>query len=100
MEETKLLLGKVDRLEHHFQTYKNDMEYVKDEMKDIKTAIIGNNVNGNKGFLHLVNELDKKVERIEQQNILLEENMKSVKFIKQGFIMGIIGFIFWLFQKN
>jgi|SRR5690349_9511859 len=100
MEETTLLIGKVDRLDHHFQTYKKDMEYVKDEMKDIKTAIIGNNVNGNKGFLHLVNELDKKVEKIEQKNILLEENMRNVKFISRGLIMGIIGFIFWLFQKN
>lgn len=100
MEDQKLLLGKVERIEHHFQTYKNDMEFVKGKMKDIETAIIGNNVNGNKGFLHLVNELDRKVEVMEQKNVLLEENMKSMKFIKQGFIMGLIGFIFWLFQKN
>ena len=71
-----------------------------DSIKDLKTAIVGNDVNGNKGFLHLVNEIDKKVDAMEAKNILLEENMKNVKFISRGFIMGLIGFIFWLFQKN
>lgn len=100
MEETKILIGKVDRLEHHFKVYKDDMSDVKDSIKDLKTAIVGNDVNGNKGFLHLVNEIDKKVDAMEAKNILLEENMKNVKFISRGFIMGLIGFIFWLFQKN
>lgn len=93
-------MEKVDRLEHHFKVYKNDMEYVKDAIKDLNTAIVGNNINGNKGFLHLLNEIDKKVEVMEQKNILLEDNMQNMKYIKQGFIMGLIGFIFWLFQKN
>ena len=100
MEETKILLAKVERLDHHFQVYKGDMNDVKDYIKDLKTAIIGNEINGNKGFLHLVNEIDKKVDAMEAKNILLEENMKNVKFISRGFIMGLIGFIFWLFQKN
>lgn len=100
MEETKILLGKVERLENHFQVYKNDMSDVKDSIKDLRTAIIGNEINGGKGFLHLVNEIDKKVEKMEQQNILLEENMKNVKVLKQMFAGGIIGFIFWFFQKQ
>ena len=100
MDESKTLLGKVERIEHHFQVYKNDMEDVKGSIKDLKTAIIGNDVNGNKGFLHLLNEIGAKVDNMEQKNILLEENMRNVKFISRGFIMGLIGFIFWLFQKN
>ena len=100
MEETKLLLGKVERLENHFQVYKNDMTDVKDSIKDLKTAIVGNEINGGKGFLHLINEIDKKVDEMQAKNILLEENMKNVKYISRGFVMGFIGFIFWIFQKN
>lgn len=99
MEETRLLIGKVERLENHFQVYKNDMSDVKDSIKDLKTAIVGNEVNGHKGFLHLINEIDRKVDDMQAKNILLEENMKNVKYISRGFIMGFIGFIFWLFQK-
>lgn len=100
MEETKELLGKVDRLEHHFKVYKDDMVDVKDSIKDLKNAIVGNSINGNKGFLHLINEIDKKVDDMQAKNILLEENMKNVKYISRGFVMGFIGFIFWIFQKN
>lgn len=99
MEDSKLLLGKVERLEHHFQTYKSDMEDVKGGMKDIKTAIIGNEINGNKGFMHLIDELDRKVDDMQAKNIVMEENMKIVKWVTRGFVGGIIGFIFWIFQK-
>ena len=100
MEDSRIIVEKVDRLEHHFKVYKDDMGDVKDSIKDLKTAIIGNDVNGHKGFLHLINEIDKKVDELQAKNILLEENMKNVKYISRGFIMGFIGFIFWIFQKN
>lgn len=99
MDKTIELLEKVDRLDNHFKVYKNDMNVVKDGMKDLKTALLGNEINGNKGFLHLIDEIDKKVDDMQQKNILLEENMRNVKFISRGFVMGLIGFIFWLFQK-
>jgi len=99
MEETKLLIGKVERLENHFQVYKNDMNDVKDGMKDLRTAIIGNDVNGNKGFLHLINKIDEKVDAMESKQILLEKDVNNAKYVARTFWVGVVGFIFWLFQK-
>lgn len=99
MDGNKLIMEKVDRLEHHFRVYKEDMTDVKDSIKDLKTAIIGNNINGNRGFLHLINEIDTKVQNLSDENLLLKEDMKTVKWVTRGFMTGLIGFVFWLFQK-
>lgn len=100
MEDSRIIVEKVDRLEHHFKVYKDDMTDVKDSIRDLKTAIVGNDVNGRKGFIHLLDSLEKKVDDMNNKQLLLEENMKSVKFVARGFITAAIGFIFWLFSNK
>jgi ABC-type phosphate/phosphonate transport system ATPase subunit len=94
-----LLDEKVDRLENHFKIYKSDMNDVKDSIKDLKIAIVGNDVNGNKGFLHLLNEIDKKVDGMKEKQLVMDENMNNVRFVAKALITGTIGFFVWLFQK-
>lgn len=99
-EDIIIMIEKVDRLEEHFKVYKDDMDDVKGSIKDLKTAIIGNEVNGQKGFIHLLDTLETKVNAMNDKQILFEENMQNVKFVTRGFITALIGFLFWLFTNK
>lgn len=98
--EIREIKHSMERLENHFKVYKDDMISVQDSIKDLRNAIVGNQVNGNKGFIHLLDKISEKVELIEAENILLKEHMKTIKFISGSFLVAAIGFIFWLFEKK
>jgi chaperonin cofactor prefoldin len=95
-----LLEEKVDSLENHFKVYKSDMNDVKGIVKNIESAMIGNNFNGNKGFVHLLDDVNKRLEKIEDKQILMDENMNNIKFVSKGIITAIIGFFVWLFTSK
>lgn len=99
-DDEKIILEKVDKLENHFKVYKSDMEDVKDAIKDLKTAIIGNEINGRKGFINVLDILEKKVDDLNNKHILLEDNMKNIKFVSRGFITAFIGYLFWLVSNK
>ena len=95
----KMLLEKVDRLEQHFKVYKSDLSDTRELSKEIRSILIGSELSDNKGVIHLLKEIEKRVDELSDRNILLEENMQNVKLASRGFMAGIIGFIFWLIQK-
>ena len=98
--EIKVIGEKVDRLEHHFKVYKSDLSDMKDLSKEIKGILIGSQMNGNAGVIQLLKEIENRVDDLSNKNILLEENMRNVKYISRGLITAIIGFIFWLFTNK
>jgi len=99
-DEHKVTSEKIDRLENHFKVYKTDMQDVKNTLIDIKNSMIGSNLNGNKGFIHLLDEVDKRVERMEERQILFEEVFTSYKWSSRAFVGAIVSFLLWFFTKD
>ena len=97
--EGKILVEKVDRLEHHFKVYKSDLTDTRELSKEIRSILIGCELSDHKGVIHLLKEIEKRVDELSDRNILLEENMQNVKWAARGFIAGLISFILWLIQK-
>jgi len=95
-----LLEEKVDRLENHFKVYKTDLTDVKEVTKDIRNLLTGTELNGKKGVIHLLETLENKVDKLEEKQLLIDENMQNVKYVAKGLITAIIGFFFWLFQSK
>lgn len=95
-----LLDEKVDRLENHFKVYKTDLTDVKEVTKDIRNLLTGTELNGKKGVIHLLETLENKVDKLEEKQLLIDENMQNVKYVAKGLITAIIGFFFWLFQSK
>jgi uncharacterized protein (UPF0335 family) len=98
--ENKLFLEKIDRLENHFKVYKTDMQDVKDVLKSVETSLVGSNLNGNKGIIHLLDDIDKRVHKIEEKQILYEEAFSNYKWGVRSLILGIGSIIYWLFTKD
>jgi hypothetical protein len=90
----------VERLEHHFRIYKQDITEVKDFMQEVKIALTGSNINGNKGLIQLLDKLNEKVEAIEDENILLKEHMRAGKKIAGVLITALISLMFMLISKS
>lgn len=95
-----LIEEKVDRLENHFKVYKTDLTDVKEVTKDIRNLLTGTELNGKKGVIHLLETLENKVDKLEEKQLLIDENMQNVKYVAKGLITAIIGFFFWLFTNK
>ena len=95
-----LLEEKVDRLENHFKVYKTDLTDVREVTKDIRNLLTGTELNGKKGVIHLLETLENKVDKLEEKQLLIDENMQNVKYVAKGLITAIIGFFFWLFTNK
>jgi sugar-specific transcriptional regulator TrmB len=91
---------KIDRLEQHFKIYKSDAEELKSTVKNIETALIGSNLNGNKGIVNLLDEVDKRLNAMEKRQILYEEIFRGFKWSAGAIIGGVITFFIWFFTKD
>lgn len=100
MDNNNEIIARLERLENHFKVYKDDMSDVKDAIKDLKTAIVGSHINGNKGFIHLLDKISTKVDTIENENLLLKENMSLLKYISGSTVTALIGGLIVVFIKN
>jgi len=94
-----VLEEKVDRLENHFKVYKSDMTDVKDSVKNIESALVGSNFNGNKGMVHLLDAIDKRVESLESKQVLADEYMNNLKWFQRGLIGIVFAYLTWLLTK-
>ncbi len=80
-----------------------DITDLKDVVKQLTSALVGSNYNGNKGVVHLVDSVEKRLDALEKQQPLSDETIKQVKFgigvIFTALIGGIVSFISWYFLK-
>ena len=90
---------KIDRLENHFKVYKVDMVDVKDSVRNIESALIGSNFNGNKGMVHLLDTIDKRVQELEDKQILQEDFTNNIKWFQRGLLGIIFAYLTWLITK-
>ena len=94
-----VLEEKVDRLENHFQVYKTDMIDVKGSMKNIESALVGSNFNGNKGMVHLLDDIAERVEKLENKQALSDDFMNNLKWFQRGLIGIVFAYLTWLLTK-
>ena len=91
---------KIDRLESHFKEFRKDTIIDREVTRDIRNLLTGTELTGKKGVIHLLETLENKVDRLEEKQILIDENMANVKFVAKGLITAIIGFFLWLFTNK
>ena len=91
---------KIDRLENHFKIYKTDNEDLKKTVKNIENALVGSNLNGNKGIVNLLDEVDKRLNEMEKRQIVFEEVFSGFKWSVGTIATGIVTFFIWFFTKE
>ena len=87
-------IKRLERIENHLSSLKNQSENCSEDIRMIKTALVGNEFSKETGLVHRMQITDKKVE------VLVEKDHKNSVYINQlKFVVGIIatiivGFIF------
>jgi hypothetical protein len=82
--ENKEILHKIDSLDSHFKVYKQDMQDVKDSLKEVRSLLGGSTLNGNKGFIHLMETVEEKADTMQTKIELMQKDIDSIKFWGRG----------------
>lgn len=67
--------SRLERLENHFKTYKTDVSDIKDSVKEIRMLLGGTALNGNKGFVNLMQTIEERVDALEKK---IDSNTKDI----------------------
>ena len=89
---TKVEGEKIDRLENNFNE-------IKDSVRNIESALVGSNINGNKGIVNLLDSIDVRVQSLEDKQILADEFINNLKWFQRGLIGVIFAYISWVLTK-
>lgn len=76
----KTLSEKMDRYEAHRVELKKDVKAVSDRQSEIVTLLAGSDLNGKKGVLNLIDEIDTRTRILETENKLIQKDIDTSKF--------------------
>ena len=97
---TKEESERLDRIEQHLRNLKLNDEKQGDLLIDIKNTLIGSNLNGNKGLVNLVGELDSRLKEVEQKQALSDEKLSTIKWTSRTIGGAIVAFFLWFFTNK
>jgi hypothetical protein len=96
---TKIENEKIDRLENHFKVYKSDMVDVINSVNNIENALIGSSLNGNKGIVHLLDDIKNRVKDLEDKQLLTDDFSNNLKWFHRGLVGMLFAYITYLITK-
>ena len=75
-----------------FTKMEQSMEEIKSDISEIKSALIGNPLSGDRGLIGQVNLLKNELEYVRKDlNVVQKENVRITLIIKQlGFVTGVL----------
>ena len=80
-----------------FTKMEQSVEEIKNDISEIKSALIGNSLSGDRGLIGQVNLLKQELEFVRKDlNVVQKENVRITLIMKQlGFVTGVLltGFI-------
>ena len=97
---TKEESERLDRIEQHLRSLKLNDEKQGDLLIDIKNTLIGSHLNGNKGLVNLVGELDLRLKTVEQKQALADEKLSTIKWTSRTIGGAIVAFFLWFFTNK
>jgi len=97
---TNLESERLDRIEQHLKLLKEDSNIRSADIKEIKQALLGNALNDYKGLVWKINDMDHRVEGLEEYESEIKLYVKQGKFIIGGIIAALITLIFETFSKK
>ena len=90
---------RLDRIEQHLKQLKNDSEIRSNDIKEIKQALLGNDLNGFRGLVWKISDIDTRVTDLEDNDAELKVYIKQAKVIAIAFTAALVTLIFKAFSK-
>ena len=74
------LSEKMDRYEQHRLELKKDVKAISDRQSEMVVLLAGSELNGKRGVLNLMDEIDKRTRMLEVENKLIQKDIEMTKF--------------------
>ena len=97
--EDKMNEGRLDRMEQHLSIMKKKNQEMSEDVSKIKSAIIGNDFTGGKGFIHTMEDVKKRMDCNDDDIAILKENMNILKWIARSVGALIFALILYIITK-
>jgi 1-aminocyclopropane-1-carboxylate deaminase/D-cysteine desulfhydrase-like pyridoxal-dependent ACC family enzyme len=78
------LSEKMDRYEAHRLELKKDVKAVSDFQKELVVLLAGSELNGKRGIVNFVDEIDKRTRALELENKMMQKDIETAKFWGRG----------------
>jgi hypothetical protein len=96
---TNLESERLDRIEQHLKLLKQDSETRSADIKEIKQALLGNDLNGFRGLVWKISDIDTRVIDLEENDAELKVYIKQAKVIAVAFTAALVTLLFKAFAK-
>jgi hypothetical protein len=90
---------RLDRIEQHLKLLKQDSEIRSSDIKEIKQALLGNDLNGFRGLVWKISDIDNRVTDLEDNDNEIKVYIKQAKFVVAAFTAALVTLIFKTFSK-
>ena len=98
IKELSAVKTNVERIEQHIRAMKLDNESVNDALSDIKKAIVGSAIIGNKGLIATVEGIRKDVEDLKDKELQRQQSESNIKWIGGAIITILFALMVWIIQ--
>jgi hypothetical protein len=90
---------RLDRIEQHLKLLKQDSEIRSSDIKEIKQALLGNDLNGFRGLVWKISDIDNRVTDLEDNHSEMKVYIRQAKFVVAAFTAALVTLIFKTFSK-
>lgn len=88
--------GEIGRIKNHLDLIKKSNERQSESLSKIENTLIGNNFNGNKGIVFLLNDIDERVKHLEKSNLEREQTENNLKWVGGFIFTGLLSLMIWI----
>lgn len=86
---SSIIEEKIDKLESHFKEFRKDANEDRVLLQNMSYSLLGSAFNGNKGVISFMEDFEKRIQALEDKQILADEKASNMKWFERG-IIGII----------
>ena len=90
---------RLDRIEQHLRLLKQDGETRAADIREIKQALIGSPLNDHKGLVWKINDIDVRVQNLEDQESEIQVYVKQAKVLILAFTAALATLLVKAFTK-
>lgn len=98
MSELAKVTAEIERIRHHQDLQKKVNEDNSKILNDIKNALVGSDLNGNKGVVKQLIEIDNRVEDLEEFKGEVNIYVRQAKFVIGAMVVILLGIFAKLFN--
>lgn len=90
--------GDIESIRRHMEEGKAEKLEDRKTLTDIKNTLVGNNMNGNKGIIFLLNDIDVRLKQVEKSDLERKQTESNAKWVGGFIITAIFALMIWIVQ--